>query len=109
MIDAIVRLPEGGLALKEVKTASCDFSPAADYWTERLHLDPHLSIHVLAARELGHPVETVLYEVTCRPALRPSSSSRTSTARWRAGRTRATPCASSLRRSRRCRRAPTVA
>jgi hypothetical protein len=70
VIDAIVRLPDGRLALKEVKTTSRDFSPGADYWT-RLHLDPQLSIYVLAARELGHPVETVLYDVTRRPALRP--------------------------------------
>jgi hypothetical protein len=70
VIDAIVRLPDGRLALKEVKTTSRDFSPSADYWL-RLHLDPQLSIYVVAARELGFPVETVLYDVTRRPALRP--------------------------------------
>jgi hypothetical protein len=70
VIDAIVRLPDGRLALKEVKTTSRDFAPGADYWT-RLHLDPQLSIYVLAARELGYPVETVLYDVTRRPALKP--------------------------------------
>lgn len=69
VIDAIVRLPDGRLALKEVKTTSRDFSPGADYWT-RLHLDPQLSIYVLAAREMGFAVETVSYDVTRRPALR---------------------------------------
>ncbi len=70
VIDAIVRLPDGRLALLEVKTTSRDFAPGADYWL-RLHLDSQLSIYVIAARELAHEVETVLYDVMRRPALRP--------------------------------------
>ena len=69
-IDRIVKLTDGRLALMERKTTSRDFSPGADYWV-RLHLDQQLSIYVIAARESGYPVDTILYDVTRRPALRP--------------------------------------
>lgn len=69
-IDSIIRLPDGRLALLEYKTTSRDFSPGADYW-QRLHLDQQLSMYVIAARGLGYDVQTVLYDVTRRPALRP--------------------------------------
>jgi len=70
VIDRIVKMPDGRLALQEYKTTSRDFAPGADYWL-RLHLDPQLSLYLIAARELGHDVETILYDVTRRPALRP--------------------------------------
>lgn len=68
--DRIVRLADGRLALMEYKTTSRDFAPGADYWL-RLHMDQQLSIYVLAARQLGYDVQTILYDVTRRPALRP--------------------------------------
>jgi hypothetical protein len=70
VIDRIVKLPDGRLALMEYKTTSLDFAPEADYWV-RLHLDPQLSIYVIAACKLGYDIKTVLYDVTRRPALRP--------------------------------------
>lgn len=69
-MDRIVRLPDGRLALMEYKTTSRDFSPGAEYWL-RLHLDQQLSIYVIAARQLGYQVDTILYDVTRRPGLRP--------------------------------------
>jgi hypothetical protein len=69
-IDSIVRLQDGRLALLEYKTTSRDFAPGADYW-QRLHLDQQLSIYVIAARALGHDVQTVIYDVTRRPGQRP--------------------------------------
>lgn len=69
-LDRLVRLPDGRIALMEYKTTSRDFSSGADYWL-RLHLDQQLSIYVIAARELGYAVETILYDVTRRPMLRP--------------------------------------
>lgn len=69
-IDRIVRLADGRLAVMEYKTTSRDFSPGADYWL-RLHMDPQLPIYVLAAREIGYDIETILYDVTRRPAFRP--------------------------------------
>lgn len=70
VIDRIVRLADGRLALMEYKTTSRDFSPGAEYWVA-LHLDQQLSIYVLAARALGYDVSTVLYDVTRRPQQRP--------------------------------------
>ena len=70
VIDRIVRLGDGRAALMECKTTSLDFSPGADYWL-RLHMDQQLSIYVLAAREMGYEIDTVLYDVTRRPSLRP--------------------------------------
>lgn len=69
-IDRIVRLEDGRIALKEYKSTSRDFAPGADYWL-RLQLDMQLSLYLLAARELGYDVSTILYDVTRRPALRP--------------------------------------
>lgn len=70
VIDRIVRLPDGRLALMENKTTSRDFSPGADYWV-RLQLDQQLSIYLMAARHLGHKIDTILYDVTKRPGQRP--------------------------------------
>jgi hypothetical protein len=69
-IDRIVKLADGRIALKEYKTTSRDFAPGADYWL-RLQLDMQLSLYLVAARELGYDVTTILYDVTRRPALRP--------------------------------------
>lgn len=69
-IDRIVRLADGRLALKEYKTTSRDFAPGADYWL-RLQLDMQLSLYLVAARELGYDVSTIVYDVTRRPGCRP--------------------------------------
>ncbi len=69
-IDRLVKLPDGRTALMEYKTTSRDFSPGADYWL-RLHMDQQLSIYVIAARQLGYDVSTILYDVTRRPSQRP--------------------------------------
>lgn len=69
-MDRLVKLRDGRIALMEYKSTSRDFSPESDYWM-RLHMDQQLSIYVIAARQLGYEVETVLYDVTKRPMLRP--------------------------------------
>lgn len=69
-LDRIVRLPGGRLALMEYKTTSRDFAPGADYWL-RLHMDQQLSLYMIAARAAGYDVQTVLYDVTRRPGLKP--------------------------------------
>jgi len=68
--DRIVQLQDGRLALMEYKTTSRDFSPGAEYWL-RLRMDQQLSIYVLAARSMGYDIQTILYDVTRRPGLRP--------------------------------------
>lgn len=69
-IDRIVRLFDGRLAVQEYKTTSTDIGHDSDYW-KRLRIDSQISGYVLAARAQGYPVETVLYDVTRKPALRP--------------------------------------
>ena len=69
-MDRIVRLADGRLALQEYKTTSDDIAPGSDYWV-RLRLDQQVSLYFIAARELGFDVQTVIYDVTRKPALRP--------------------------------------
>ena len=75
VIDAIIRLADGRLAVAEYKTTSEDFSAGSDYWV-RLRLDSQITGYVVAARALGYAVETVLYDVTRRPAIRPLKASK---------------------------------
>lgn len=70
VIDKIVRLPDGRLAIQEHKTVSEDLSEGSDYWL-RLRLDQQISLYVLAARTLGYDVQTVLYDVIRKPSIRP--------------------------------------
>lgn len=69
-IDRIYRLPSGILAVQDYKTTTDDITPGSDFWL-RLQLDQQMSIYVLAARALGHDVQTILYDVTKRPLHRP--------------------------------------
>lgn len=69
-MDRIVRLADGRLALQEYKTTTDDLSPGSDYWI-RLRMDQQVSLYVLAARTLGFDVQTIIYDVTRRPMLRP--------------------------------------
>ena len=69
-IDAIVRLMDGRMAVKENKTTSDDLSPESDYW-KRLRIDQQISTYYIAARELGHDITTVIYDATRKPAISP--------------------------------------
>lgn len=69
-IDRIVRLFDGRLAVQEYKTTSDEIEPDSDYW-KRLRIDSQISGYVMAARVMGYAVETVLYDVTRKPAQRP--------------------------------------
>jgi RecB family exonuclease len=71
-IDAIVRLPDGRLALMEHKTTSDELSPDSDYW-RRLMMDSQISRYVLAARELGYDVQTTIYDVIRKPGIKPKN------------------------------------
>lgn len=68
-IDGLVRLSDGRVAVLEYKTAGEDIGPDAAYWL-RLRIDPQISLYVLAARELGYDVSTVVYDVTRKPTIR---------------------------------------
>lgn len=70
--DQIVRLDDGRQALGEIKTTSEVIDDDdAPYW-RRLAIDSQISAYVLAARAEGITVDSVLYDVTRKPALRPT-------------------------------------
>jgi len=69
-IDGIVTLQDGRQAVLEYKTTSDDLAPESDYWL-RLRCDGQISLYVLAARHAGFRVDTVLYDVTRKPTIRP--------------------------------------
>ena len=69
-IDKIARLRDGRVAIVEHKTCGEDIGPDSSYWT-RLRIDQQISLYWIAARELGHDVETVLYDVARKPSIRP--------------------------------------
>lgn len=69
-IDSIQELPDGRLAVVEYKTCGEDLSPQSDYW-RRLNIDRQISIYMLGAKALGYPVETVVYDASRKPGMRP--------------------------------------
>jgi hypothetical protein len=71
-IDGIVELEDGRLAVKECKLLGDDIGPDSDLWP-RLRIDHQISLYVLAARQLGFPVDCVLYDVARKPTIKPSA------------------------------------
>lgn len=71
-IDGIVRLEDGRLAVKESKLLGDDISPDAELW-RRLRIDGQISGYINAARDLGYQCDTVLYDVTRKPTIKPES------------------------------------
>ncbi len=69
IIDGLAVLKDGRTAVVEHKTTGEDISPAADYWT-RLRFNGQLFLYVLAARANGWDVDTVVYDVIRKPAIR---------------------------------------
>jgi hypothetical protein len=70
IIDKIVELPDGRTAIMEHKSIGEDLGPDSDYW-KRLRIDQQISLYFLAACEVGHKVQTVLYDVARKPLIRP--------------------------------------
>jgi hypothetical protein len=67
VVDAIVELDDGRLAVLERKTtATLD----ADYW-RKVELDSQVAGYFHLARSIGYDVQTVLYDVVERPGERP--------------------------------------
>lgn len=69
VIDGLATLTDGRLAVVEHKTTGEDISPAADYW-QRLRFNGQLFLYVMAARAHGWDVDTVVYDVIRKPAIR---------------------------------------
>ena len=70
IFDGLVRLADGRLAILEHKTTSQSLDPSGDY-VRRLRVDAQISRYFLAARELGLEVETVIYDLTRKPSIKP--------------------------------------
>lgn len=68
-IDKIVSL-DGRLLISELKTAGEEIDAEADYW-KRLRIDQQISLYMIAARQLGHDVQGIIYDVTRKPLIRP--------------------------------------
>lgn len=69
-IDRIVKLSDGRMGVLETKTTSESLEADSDYW-KRLRIDSQISGYIVAAQALGHPVETVVYDVIRKPSIRP--------------------------------------
>ena len=76
VIDRLVAGPLCGVWVQEYKTAGVDCQPGTDYWL-RLRMDSQVSHYVLAARNLGHDIAGVIYDVTRKPTIRPCDVSLT--------------------------------
>lgn len=70
-IDAIVELVDLRLAVKENKLLSESLDSDSDLY-RRLQIDSQISGYIVAAREMGYPVDTVLYDVTRKPTIKPT-------------------------------------
>lgn len=71
-IDGIVRMEDGRQAVKETKLFGDDIGPDSELW-RRMRIDHQVSLYMTAARRLGFPVDTVLYDVARKPTIKPSS------------------------------------
>ena len=69
-IDRIVKLPDGRVAILELKTTSENLDRGSDYW-RRLQLDQQISLYWIGAKSLGHEIQTILYDVIRKPSIRP--------------------------------------
>ncbi len=68
--DAIIQLPDKRVALEENKSTSSDITPGSDYW-QRLCIDEQVTSYVWAARERGHDIQTIIYDVIRKPTIAP--------------------------------------
>jgi hypothetical protein len=69
-IDGIGYTPDGRLMVVEHKTTSSDLEPGSQYWM-KLDIDQQVTLYLWAAREMGYPVEGIIYDVVRKPTIRP--------------------------------------
>jgi hypothetical protein len=68
-IDGIIQEDDRKLVL-EHKFIGEDIGPESDYW-RRLVLDGQITLYTYAARQLGHDVSGVMYDLIRKPTIRP--------------------------------------
>lgn len=69
-IDAIVKDARGRVLIVEHKTSSGDIGVGSAYW-KRLILDAQVGLYHEGARALGYEACGCLYDVLCKPSIRP--------------------------------------
>ncbi|MEM8737249.1 MAG: PD-(D/E)XK nuclease family protein [Planctomycetota bacterium] len=96
VIDNLVRLADGRVAVREYKTTSRDIDPAADYW-KRLKWDQQISTYLVSAQQMQRQglllpygirpsdplIDTVVYDVMRKPTIRPKYLTQAETKRFR--------------------------
>lgn len=71
-IDAIVKMEDGRLLVKESKLFQDDIGPDSDLW-RRMRMDQQVSLYLIAARRLGFDCVGVLYDVARKPTISPTA------------------------------------
>ncbi len=72
VLDGIVIIDDSGRqAVLESKTTGEDISFDSDYW-QRLQLDSQPTIYIHGAREKGFAVDTVMWDATKKPTIKPT-------------------------------------
>lgn len=69
-VDAIVKLPDGRVAIVEHKSSARDASAGSDY-RARLTLDAQVGIYFEGATSLGYAPDLCLYDVLVKPSMEP--------------------------------------
>ena len=69
-MDNLAQLADGRLVIFEHKTTSESIDAESDYWL-RLRFNTQLYQYILAARDMGWDVSTVIYDVVRKPAIEP--------------------------------------
>lgn len=73
ILDGVIRY-RGRLLGLESKTSSEDISPGSAYWQQVSVLDAQISQYLLGMAQAGYDLESVLYDVAKKPALRPGKT-----------------------------------
>ncbi len=71
-VDGIVRLEDERTAVIEHKLLGVDHGPDSDL-QNMLRMDAQVTLYLHAARTLGHEVDTIIYDVTRKPTIKPSA------------------------------------
>lgn len=71
-IDGIIRLEDHRLSVMEHKLLGEELDSDSPLW-KRLRVDHQISLYILAARNLGHDVGSVFYDVTRKPTIKPTA------------------------------------
>ncbi len=87
-IDAIIRLPDGRVAIVEHKSSGRDASAGSDY-RARLTLDAQVGIYFDGAESLGYAADLCLYDVLVKPSQEPFTATPMDERKYTASRSRA--------------------